>query len=219
MIAPNMATMLGFIFTNVNLSQDQLQAILSESVDKSFNQISVDTDTSTNDMVVAFTTGEVEIDFANEEVQQGFQSHFDVTCLKLSKQIITDGEGATKIIYAKVSSAATEAQARAVSKSIVDSPLVKTAIHGADPNWGRVAMAIGKTPDVEIDSTQLKIWIQGMLLFAEGIAQDFSRDELAKLMQAKEVEIKVYLGAGEAEASAWGCDLSKKYVDINVDYN
>ena len=219
MIAPNMATMLGFLFTNVDLSQSQLQAMLSESTDKSFNQISVDTDTSTNDMVIAFTTGAVKIDFAREETQQEFQSHLDAACLNLAKQIITDGEGATRIIHARVLGATNVAQARAVSKSIVDSPLIKTAVHGADPNWGRVAMAIGKTPNIDIDSAQVEISVQGMLLFADGVAQSFSRDELAKLMAAKEVEIKVSLGVGDAEASAWGCDLSKKYIDINVDYN
>ena len=213
MISPNMATMLGFVFTNIKLSSVQLKNKLQLSCDKSFNMISVDTDTSTNDLVTIISTGEVE---AKEE---DFQELLDLCCIDLAKQIAGDGEGAEKLIEANITNAASEKEAKIVAKNIINSPLVKTAIHGNDPNWGRLIMAAGKEPSVKFDSKEIEVYLVGRKVFSNGAPADFNRAELQELLKSEEVKIDINLNNGTSGATAWGCDLTKKYIEINTDYN
>jgi len=213
MISPNMATMLGFVFTNAKLNNASLKNKLQLACNKSFNMISVDTDTSTNDLVTIISTGEVEVD------EKEFQTLLDSCCIDLAKQIAADGEGAEKLIEANIKNAASEQEAKIVAKNIINSPLVKTAIHGSDPNWGRLIMAIGKEPSVRFDTEKIEISLAGQKVFKAGKAADFERDNLKQLLNSNNVIIDVDLSNGSSSATAWGCDLTKKYIDINTDYN
>ncbi len=214
MISPNMATMLGFVFTNAKLSSASLKNKLQISCDKSFNMISVDTDTSTNDLVTIISTGEIEV-----EEEKDFQNLLDSTCIDLAKQIAADGEGAEKLIEANISNAASVQEAKIVAKNIINSPLVKTAIHGSDPNWGRLIMAVGKEPSVRFESNKIKVCLAGQEVFSEGRPANFDRESLKKLLDTEKVVIDVDLNNGSDTATAWGCDLTKGYIEINTDYN
>ena len=214
MISPNMATMLGFVFTNAKLSSVSLKNKLQISTDKSFNMISVDTDTSTNDLVTIISTGEVEI-----ESEEDFQNLLDQCCIDLAKQIAADGEGAEKLIEANISNAASISEAKIVAKNVINSPLVKTAIHGSDPNWGRLIMAAGKEPSVRFESNKIKVLLAGQEVFSEGKPADFNRESLKKLLDTDKVVIDIDLNNGSSKATAWGCDLTKRYIEINTDYN
>lgn len=213
MIAPNMATMLSFLVTDADLSSEVLQSSLQNAVSRSFNMMSVDTDTSTNDMVLIFSTGE------KKTTQEKFEELLTEACIDLAKQIATDGEGAETLIEVTVSGAATEGEAQQIAKAIVDSPLVKTAIHGADPNWGRVIMAIGKVPGVNVVPEKTSLSFQGVEVLSNGTPIQFDRDNLVDLLKSERVEISVELRVGEATATSWGCDLTKGYIDINTEYN
>ena len=219
MIAPDMATMLGFLATDANVEQSVLDELLHEAVDRSFNMVTVDTDTSTNDMVLAFASGEVAIDCENTVVRQGLLELLTEACISLAKQIARDGEGASKLIEVQVHGALDERSAQAIAKSIAASPLVKTAVHGEDPNWGRVIMAAGKVPDVEIDPEKMEVSFAGMLVFAGGQPTGIARAEVAQALAGDQTSILVDLNLGEAQATCWGCDLTKGYIDINTDYN
>jgi glutamate N-acetyltransferase/amino-acid N-acetyltransferase len=213
MIEPDMATMLAFVLTDADIAADSLDRMWRRSVDDTFNCLSVDTDTSTSDTAVVLASGaagpvnEADLGVALRQV-----------CLDLVLQLARDGEGATKLLTVTVGAAADVAQARRVAKAVVNSPLVKTAVHGADPNWGRVAMAIGKCQDdLDIDSEAVVIRFGDLETYpdqpdAEGLSR------LAGIMAADHVEIEVELGTGTAEATVYGCDLSADYVRINADY-
>lgn len=212
MIAPNMATMLGYVFTDAKISAASLQSMLSEINAETFNSISVDSDTSTNDMCLAFATGKVEVDKAE------FKAAFHQVMLDLAQQIVRDGEGASKFIEIEVTGAASKSDARIFAKSIGDSPLVKTAIAGEDANWGRIVMAVGKA-GIAIDQTKLKIIIGGVLVAENGaIHPDYVEADLQPHMQGQDIVISVDIGAGNAEAKFWACDLTHGYIDINADY-
>lgn len=219
MIAPNMATMLGFLVTDVRVPRALLQKLFREAVDRSFNMTSVDTDTSTNDMVMIFSTGRQEFDPKNKRQRAVFEKVLTDACVELAKKIARDGEGATKLIEVSVQGARSEVQARAIAKSIVDSPLVKTAIHGSDPNWGRVAAAAGKTPKVALDPEKIDISFGGAPVMRRGRILPFERDKVRKLLTGKEVKVEVDLHLGKGAARAWGCDLTKGYIDINTAYS
>lgn len=219
MIEPNMATMLGFLTTNVAISQDLLQTWLQEAVDKSFNMMSVDTDTSTSDMVVIFATGEYQFSVRNKEEVQAFKELLLDVCVALAKKVARDGEGATKLIEVRVTGAATHTEAKKIAKSIVNSPLIKTAIHGADPNWGRLLMAVGKTEGIRINQNSLTFSFGNVNVFKEGEPQPFDKNQARKELSQEEVVIHVDCGLSTGTATAWGCDLTKGYIDINVDYN
>lgn len=214
MIEPNMATMLSYFVTDASIPAAQLKQILKEAVDLSFNCLSVDTDTSTSDTVAIMANG-----LAGEVDMDEFRQTFQEMAIELTKILARDGEGATKLLEVTVKDAATPAQAKRVAKSILNSPLIKTAVFGADPNWGRVAMAIGKC-DEQTDIVPEKVSIAfGDLTVYQG--QPLSQDRLPELkayLQGSEVAIRVSLGLGANSATVWGCDLSYEYVKINGEY-
>jgi glutamate N-acetyltransferase / amino-acid N-acetyltransferase len=216
MISPNMATMLAYLVTDAEVPQELLQTMFSEAVDRSFNMMSVDTDTSTSDMALIFSTGKVSgvVNYGDQ-----LQELIDEACVSLAKQIARDGEGATKLIEAQVIGANSLSDARAIAKSIIDSPLIKTAIHGADPNWGRVAMAIGKVNTANLDAARVEISFAGHKVFADGKPLEFNREQIIKELKQETVVVGVDLRVGEFSAIAWGCDLTKGYIDINTDYS
>lgn len=219
MIEPNMATMLSFLVTNADIPQPTFQEWLKEAVDKSFNMISVDTDTSTSDMVVAFATGERQFSLSNKDEVEQYKALLTDVCIELGKKIARDGEGATKIIECQVTGAATHADARAVAKSVINSPLIKTAIHGGDPNWGRLLMAVGKTPGIKVNAAKLSFKFGNCLVFKDGEPTTFHKETAAAELKHEHVVVYVDLGLSSGTATAWGCDLTKGYIDINVDYN
>jgi glutamate N-acetyltransferase/amino-acid N-acetyltransferase len=219
MIAPNMATMLGFLVTDGRISNVNLQRLLRTATDATFNMTSVDTDTSTNDMVLAFSTGETGRAITGTKELKEFLALLTKACGQLARLIAADGEGATKLIEVTVEGARNLREARVIAKNIINSPLVKTAIHGADPNWGRVLAAAGKDPSAKVDPERVDLTFAGAPVMRRGKIVAHSRDKIRKLMSAKEVKIHLNLGLGKSAATAWGCDLTHGYVDINVSYN
>ncbi len=220
MIAPNMGTMLAFLVINAALPQGVLQKMLETAVDASFNMVSVDTDTSTSDMALLFSTPEVGLNLSDAQSEAEVQRLIQDACVELAKMIARDGEGAERLLEVLVKGAKTIEDARAIGLSVASSPLVKTAVHGADPNWGRVVMAVGKTPGVSVDPTRLELFFGEHQIFAQGEPlRNVSLSDVSKSLQGELVRITIHLGLGSHEAVAWGCDLTKKYIDINVDYN
>ena len=217
MIAPNMATMLGFIVTNYPATKSELQECLKEACDYSFNLISVDGDTSTNDMVLAMSSAEEQI-VRTQEAYLAFKRVLAQTCQSLAQQIIRDGEGATRLISVNIQESSSYEDAKKIALTIVNSPLVKTALHGADPNWGRVLAALGRA-GVALRTELVSVSMQGVKLVAAGQPVTFDRNDLHHKLEANEVLIEIALGLGSASVTAWGCDLSRAYVDINVEYN
>ena len=220
MIEPNMGTMLSFIYTDASLPADVLERCLKKSVDKSFNMIVVDGDTSTNDIVLLTATGASSVEPQVEEFQMGL----DHVTVDLAKMIARDGEGATKLIEAQVKGAKTENDARIAAKAIVRSPLVKSAVFGKDPNWGRAIAAVGYS-GADIDQDKISLAFASgddiVLLVECGNIQDSSTGVLSSLeniMAQDEIIIMVDIGLGEQSAIAWGCDLTYNYVKINADY-
>lgn len=220
MIAPNMGTMFSFVVINAPLKKEDLDRMTREVTDRTFNMMSVDTDTSTSDMMIVFANGNGEDarDLSKEELDACYKA-LDEVSSSLSRQIARDGEGATKLIEVHVSEASTERDARIVAKAVVDSPLVKTAIHGSDPNWGRVVMAIGKQPDISIDPMRVSVAFGKFPVFQNGEPCRFDVDLLRQYLSENTVEIHIKLGVGEQIAVAYGCDLTKGYIDINTCYN
>lgn len=214
MIEPNMATMLSYFVTDARIPATVLKQMLKEVVDVSFNCLSVDTDTSTSDTVAIMANG-----LAGEVPLDEFRAAFQDLAIELTKILARDGEGATKLLEVTVNHAANPVQAKRVAKAILNSPLVKTAVFGADPNWGRVAMAIGKC-DEQTDIEPEKVTIAfGDLVVYQG--QPLPQDRLPELkayLQRPEVSIRVSLGLGADSSTVWGCDLSYGYVKINGEY-
>jgi glutamate N-acetyltransferase / amino-acid N-acetyltransferase len=214
MIEPNMATMLSFWVTDAAILAEILQPMLKRVVDKSFNCLSIDTDTSTSDTVAIMANG-----LAGPVDITEFEAVFTEAAIHLSKEIVADGEGATKVIEVKVSGAVDPEQARKMAKSIVNSPLVKTAVYGADANWGRVAMALGKTFDKRLEPEKLKISFGEFAVYDNGAPTGIADEPVeAYIKNAKEVSISVNLGLGDAAVTVWGCDLSEDYIKINALY-
>lgn len=219
MLEPNMATMLVFFFTNAALSSSELQSCLQQAVDGSFNCISVDTDTSTSDSVVLLSTGTVKC-----PEHADFTSALRALSIKLARDIVSQGEGATKIIEASVEADVSVEYSRRLAKKIVNSPLLKSAIHGADPNWGRIVMALGK-PDAgheqrPILPDRLQISLQGFPVYRNGEATGVDLSALSKQLGERRVaEINVKIEGGKFVGRAWGCDLTEEYVRINSDYS
>ena len=213
MIEPDMATMLAFVFTDAQVEPGVLDRLWRRAVDDTFNCLSVDTDTSTSDTAVVFANG------AAGPVGEGALSvALREVCRDLTLQLARDGEGATKLLTVSVRAARDTGQARRVAKAIVNSPLVKTAVHGADPNWGRVAMAVGKCrEETDIDPERVVIRFGDLEAYPARPGPD-GLAELAAVMKADHVEIEVELHTGTAEATVYGCDLSDGYVRINADY-
>ncbi|MBS8080192.1 bifunctional glutamate N-acetyltransferase/amino-acid acetyltransferase ArgJ [Streptococcus suis] len=219
MIHPNMATMLAFITCDAVISSQTLQKALSTLVETSFNQITVDGDTSTNDMVVVLANG----CSLNKEIVEGtkeydrFLAMLDLVMTELTKKIARDGEGASKLIQVDVSGASDGLAARMVAKSIVGSSLVKTAIFGEDANWGRIIAAIGYA-GVDIDVDHIDIALEGIPVMTQSSPVEFDQEEMAEIMQKDTITINVNLHMGPASGRAWGCDLSYDYVKINALY-
>ena len=213
MIEPDMATLITLIFTDARVEASVLDAMFRRVIDRTFNCVSIDTDTSTSDTAIVMASGDAgDVDLAVLE------SALHEVALSLTKQVARDGEGAETLIEVHVDTARDYAQAKMVAKSIVNSPLVKTAIHGADPNWGRVAMAVGKCSEYDdIDQERVVIRFGDLEVFPSAVSTD-GLDRLATYMRGDEVRIHVSLGTGDAHATVWGCDLTDGYVRINADY-
>ncbi len=221
MIYPNMATTLGYIFTDADISSKILKQLLKKNIGTTFNAVSCDGDTSTNDMVSIFATGKVknnEIKNVNDARLDQFNKSLNEVLLNLAKRIASDGEGASKFITVNTLNCKTEDHAKKISFSIANSPLVKTAIAGEDPNWGRLIMAIGKA-NVNINPNKLTIKIGPFKIIDKGqIYNLFQEDEVANYMKEEKIDIYVDLNSGKKNFIAYTMDLTKKYIEINSDY-
>ena len=220
MIRPNMATMLCYITTDIAIDQPLLQKAVSGCVEKSFNMISVDGDMSTNDMVIVLANGEANNAKITEE-NADYQIFFDklmMLCTELAKQIAADGEGASKFLTINVKGAKSFADAKTVGMAIANSPLVKTAFFGEDPNWGRVICAVGYSgADMVPEKTVVKFG--GITIFANGTGATYDEKALAHVMKQKDIVIDIELNMGQEDATVWSCDLSYEYVKINGEYH
>ena len=221
MIAPNMATMLAYVFTDANLPAAVLGPALRRGVNRSFNAITVDGDTSTNDTCLLFATGAAphrRIGRAGDSRLQGFRAALETVLTDLAQQIVRDGEGAQKLVSIAVRGAASEAAARKLGLAIANSPLVKTAIAGEDPNWGRIVAVVGRA-GVAFDQARLSIWLGGECAAKDGVADPaFDEPAAARHMKGQEVDIAVEIGTGPGSATVWTCDLTHGYIEINADY-
>ncbi|MFJ7922246.1 bifunctional glutamate N-acetyltransferase/amino-acid acetyltransferase ArgJ [Lysinibacillus fusiformis] len=214
MIEPNMATLLSYFVTDADIPSATLQTIFREAINQSFNMVSIDTDTSTSDTVAIMANGLAgKVDF------QQFKESLTAMSIDLAKEIARDGEGATKLLEVNVDGASSFEQAKKIGKSIVNSPLVKTAIFGKDPNWGRIAMAIGKCEDeIEVNPEKISIYFGDMLIYNGKPINDDNLIKILNYLENPEIIIRVSLGLGTEEATVWGCDLSYDYVEINGSY-
>ena len=222
MIAPDMATMLSFVFTDANLPASVLQECLSAGVGPSFNSITVDSDTSTSDTLLLFATGKggkhTQIAKASDKKLTEFRRALDAVLLDLALQVVRDGEGAQKLIRIDVSGAQSDAAAKRIALSIANSPLVKTAVAGNDANWGRIVMAVGKSGEAA-DRDRLKISFGGHVVAEKGMrAAKYNEAAATKAVSGRDVEITVDLGLGKGAARVWTCDLTHGYIDINGSY-
>lgn len=213
MIEPNLATMLVYIFTDASFPAARLDEMLRDAVDDSFNMLSVDTDTSTSDTCLLMANG-----LAGEVEEEHFRQALQAGCIRLAEMLARDGEGATKLLRATVQGAADRRQARRAAKSIINSPLVKTMAFGADPNTGRVLMAVGKCTDVDQDPGRISIWINETPVFRNGCREEYDEQALRGQLAGDPVDIRVDLAVGEASARAFGCDLTHGYIDENAAY-
>jgi glutamate N-acetyltransferase/amino-acid N-acetyltransferase len=213
MIEPNMATLITMMFTDAQVSPDELNSVFQRVIAQTFNCVSVDTDTSTSDTAIVMASGAA----GNVDIST-FESALFEVALSLTKQVARDGEGAEKLIEVHVDNARDYEQAKTIAKAIVNSPLVKTAVHGADPNWGRVAMAIGKCSQyTDIDQEQVVIRFGAQEVYPTQV-NDQGLNDLSAYMKGTDVRIHVSLKTGSTEATVWGCDLTDGYVRINADY-
>jgi len=218
MIAPNMGTMLAYFVTNASITQTLLQSCLTKAVEASFNMISVDGDTSTNDMILGFATGERQFTITDKEQMQAFEELLTEACIVLAKMIAKDGEGATTLIEMRVKGAASRKDAKTITMNILNSPLVKTAVHGADPNWGRVMAAAGKDPNVKFNGDKADLFFNDFQILSQGKLVMTDRQDLVRELKKDTVVITLNLNLAGGEAVGWGCDLTKGYIDINTTY-
>ncbi|MGH6953670.1 MAG: bifunctional glutamate N-acetyltransferase/amino-acid acetyltransferase ArgJ, partial [Alphaproteobacteria bacterium] len=222
MIAPDMGTMLSFLFTDARIPAPVLQALLARAADRSFNAITVDGDTSTSDSVILCATGagpkHPRVRAAGEPALRDFRRALDEVAVDLATQIVRDGEGAQKLITVDVAGAASERAARRIGLAIANSPLIKTAVAGADANWGRVVMAVGKAGE-KADRDRLSIAIGGVGIAARGRARTgYDEAPVAAHMKGRDIHIAVDVGVGRGKARVWTCDLTHGYISINADY-
>jgi glutamate N-acetyltransferase/amino-acid N-acetyltransferase len=224
MIAPDMATLLAFIFTDAAIEPQALRASLDPALDNTFNAITIDSDTSTSDTLLVFATGRSiargapRIVDANDLRLAAFRFALAEVMLDLALQIVKDGEGLTKFVTVKVTGAESKLAARTIAKSIANSPLVKTAIAGEDPNWGRIVAAVGKSGEAA-DRDKLGIWLGDILVAQHGeVAPSYREKDGAAYMKRTEIAITVDVGVGKEAAAIWTCDLTKDYIAINADY-
>lgn len=213
MIEPDMATMLAFVLTDAALTRTELDGAFRRVVERTFNSLSIDTDTSTSDTAAVLASGA-----AGAVDVPAFEAALESVCLDLTRQLAADGEGATKLLVVRATGARDDDQARRVAKAVLNSPLVKTAVHGADPNWGRVAMAVGKcSEDTDIDQSRVRICFGDQEVYP-AVPGEAALEELAARLRGDEVHIGVDLGISEGDWTVYGCDLSDGYVRINADY-
>lgn len=222
MIAPDMATMLAFVFTDADLAAPVLQDLLQDAANQSFNNITVDSDTSTSDTLMLFATGAsgagTNVRKASDPRLKAFARALQKLLLDLAHLVVRDGEGAEKFISVAVQGAETDAAARRIGLAIANSPLVKTAIAGEDANWGRVVMAVGKSGE-RAERDKLKIWIGGVRVAIRGQKDPEYREEMVtEHMASRDISLKVDVGVGKGKATVWTCDLTHRYIDINADY-
>jgi glutamate N-acetyltransferase / amino-acid N-acetyltransferase len=216
MIHPNMATMLAFVMTDAKVAAAELQEMLEDAADESFNLISIDGDTSTNDTLLLLANGASGIEPRGEDLKV-FGSAVRGLCESLAREILGDGEGVTKVFEVRVSGAASAEDARRAARTITTSNLVKTAIHGADPNWGRILAAAGRS-GAKVDQTRASVRIADVAVFEQGSPRAFDNDAVRRIFEQKDITIGVDLGVGSESGRAWGTDLSAEYVRINADY-
>jgi glutamate N-acetyltransferase/amino-acid N-acetyltransferase len=219
MIHPNLATLLCFLTTDAEVDMDFLRPALRRAVDVSFNMVSIDGDTSTNDMVLLMANGLAENEPIGQDSNQAssFQEALNRVCVYLAKCIASDGEGASKLMEVTVSGASSMEEARLAARAVANSPLVKTAVHGSDPNWGRIVAAVGRS-GVEVVESKIDLYIDNNCLVKSGHQLPFDRDKVVAVLRGGEVPITIQLNLGTATATAWGCDLSEEYVTINSQY-
>jgi len=221
MIAPNLATMLSFIFTDVDIPSNILKTLLKRVAQNSFNAITDDNDQSTNDMVTIFSTGKVKIGYnrnITDPIIQKFELALKRLTLNLAKQIVVDGEGAKKFITVKILNAKSMTSARKIGFSIANSPLIKTAVAGEDPNWGRIIMGIGKSGE-RVDNEKISIKLGDLIVAENGsISENYDEKKLKEYMQWDSVTIEVNLNQGSDEFECYTCDFTHDYIDINADY-
>ncbi len=221
MIAPNLATMLSFIFTNADINSNLLKSLLKRAVANTFNAITVDSDQSTNDMISIFSTRAIKIGqnlSLNDKIIQKFELSLKKLCLNLAKQIIVDGEGAKKFLTVKVINAKSLGSAKKIAFSIANSPLVKTAVAGEDPNWGRIIMGIGKSGEI-IDTKKLKIKFGDFVVAENGkISESYNEEKLKEYMKWDSIQIEINLKLGNDAFECYTCDFTHDYIDINADY-
>ncbi len=221
MISPNLATMLSFIFTDVDLPSNILKSLLKKTVSTTFNAITVDSDQSTNDMVTIFSTRKIKIGqnrSISDPIIQKFEIALKKICLNLAKQIVVDGEGAKKFITINVINSKSQNKAKNIALSIANSPLFKTAIAGEDPNWGRIIMGVGKSGE-EVDKKKIKIKIGDFLVAEDGmIASNYEEEKIQEYMKWDSIKIEVDLNQGNESFECYTCDFTHDYIDINTDY-
>jgi glutamate N-acetyltransferase/amino-acid N-acetyltransferase len=224
MIAPDMATMLSFVFTDAPIDARVLQKILSRSVEDSFNAITIDSDTSTSDTLMLFATGMAEargaprISSAGDHQLTDFKRALDKVLLDLAQQVVRDGEGARKFVEVTVEGAASDKAAKRIAFSVANSPLVKTAIAGEDANWGRIVMAVGKAGE-KAKRDRLSIYFGDVRVAHKGLRDpDYDEAKASAVMKQDKIDIRVDLKIGKGRATVWTCDLTKEYVAINGDY-
>jgi glutamate N-acetyltransferase/amino-acid N-acetyltransferase len=213
MIEPNMATMLAYIFTDAEFPRATLDRMLRRAVHVSFNMLSVDTDTSTSDTSAILANG-----LAGRVDEGEFQDALTVGCIRMTEILARDGEGARHLLRCTVRDALTEAEARQVAKSLVNSPLIKTMVHGADPNVGRILMAVGKCFDATIVASSTNAWVNGHAVVRDGARVAFDDAVVRETLANEVVDLEVSLGTGSASATAYGCDLTTGYVEENAAY-
>ena len=212
MIEPDMATLLTWIFTDADIATAELDAMFRRVIERTFNSLSIDSDTSTSDSAAIFASG-----VAGPVDSDAFETALYDVCLDLTKQIARDGEGATKLLEVRVDGGRDDAQAKRVAKAIVNSPLVKTAVHGADPNWGRIAMAVGKVYDENLGPDTTIIRFGSMEVYPTPL-DGSDLEQLAAIMRRDHVLVHVSVGDGPGDWTVYGCDLSREYIAINADY-
>ena len=218
MIAPDMATMLVYIFTDAKIGANQLQKMVSRNVDTTFNSITVDSDTSTSDTLLIAATGQSAAAELKGPTLKAFETALAGVMRDLALQVVRDGEGATKLVEVRVTGAASDEDAAKVAFAIANSPLVKTAVAGEDPNWGRIVMAVGKS-SAQADRDKLTIRFGDILVAQNGWRNpDYKEEDGAAYMQGQDLVLAVDLGLGKAKRSVWTCDLTSRYIEINADY-
>ncbi len=221
MIQPNMATTLAYIFTDADISNNLLKKLLKKNMSSTFNAITCDGDTSTNDMVSFFSTGKIrhsKIENINDKKIVEFDNALNKVLLNLAKRVVADGEGASKFITVNVHNCKTEKDANRIAFSVANSPLVKTAIAGEDPNWGRIIMAVGKA-GIPIDLDKLSIKFGDLIIIQNGkISTNYNEDEVKNYMREENIEIKIDISCGSKNFTCYTMDLTKKYIEINADY-